>query len=624
LVASFAVLLVACFAARWTLAERPSAPPSSAAGELEPGQGSTDYRFEAVLDPNGHEVRGEGTIRFTNRAVVPVRELWVHAYLNAFRDDESVFMRGPAEGFRGERVLTHRGGLDIHRLRAREFDAELLPALASELPRDATDLRVPLPRELGPGEVLTLEVAFTARLPSLFLRTGFVGSYHMVAQWYPKLARLERDGRWAHFPFYRLSEFYADFGDYDVTVDVPEGMVVGATGAAAAADVDGGRRRQRFQATRVHDFAFTAWDGFDEIRQMAGATELVALFPRGEEAEAEIELATASRGLAHFGERYGGYPYPRLTIVRPPAEASEAGGMEYPTLITTGASRRGRALGLRGIESLTLHELAHQWFQGMLASDEHQHPALDEGLASYAEIEAMDAFWPGRSAFDAFGLRSSEAAAFRWIATEGAGRGAVSRSVSEFADGRDYVENVYGRMATVLVTLGRVHGEAAMRRALHRYATTERFRHPVPADLVRHVRESVGEDAARALDAVLEGGRFDAYVIRHEARPTSLGDGSWSGTVTVGRRGEVVLPVTVEVRAADGSRNRLEWDGRGEEVTLPWSGRAPIVAVRLDPDSKLLLDDDLSNQALGEPAQASRVRALLVAVGQLLLEVVGP
>jgi hypothetical protein len=624
LLASFVLVAAATAAHQLATAEHPAAPRSSPADEVSPGQGPVVYTLEVALDPASHELRGKGVIRFTNRSSKPQRELWFHAYLNAFRDDESVFMRGPAEGFRGSQPMTHRGGLEVHSLRARELDADLWPSVRSEDPGDATDLQVTLPREVLPNETLTLDVAFTATLPSLVLRTGFVGSFHMVGQWFPKLARLEPDGRWAHFPFHRMSEFYADFGDYDVTIDVPEPFVLGATGMPSAATVSLGRRRQRFVATRVHDFAFTAWDGFEEIRQMAGDTELVALFPHGEQEEAEIELETASRGLRHFGERYGAYPYPRLTIVRPPAEAHEAGGMEYPTLITTGASRQGRWLGLRGIESLTLHELGHQWFQGMLASDEHRHPALDEGLASYAEIEAMDALWPGRSAFDAFGLRASEAAAFRLIGAEGAGRGAVARAANEFVDGRDYVDNVYGRAATALVTLARVHGAEAMQRTLRRYATEHRFEHPTPADLVRDVREELGFDAARALEAVFAGGRFDAYVNRFASRPSEASEGAWVGTVDVGRRGDVVLPVTVEVRSADGMRTRLEWTGLEEVASLEWVGRAPIVSVRLDPDGKLLLDEDLSNHARGEPASVLRVQALFVAVAQVLAEVVGP
>ena len=90
-------------------------------------------------------------------------------------------------------------------------------------PDDQTDIRVPLPREIRPGESLTLEAAWDAKLPTIVERTGYADDFYMVAQWFPKLSRLEPNGQWRHFPFYHLTEFYADFGTYDVTLDVPSG-----------------------------------------------------------------------------------------------------------------------------------------------------------------------------------------------------------------------------------------------------------------------------------------------------------------------------------------------------------------------------------------------------------------
>jgi len=610
-----------------SLAETPT-PPRAARStdvgrELSLGQGAASYTLRASLDTSAHRVRGEGTLRWTNTSRVPQRELWLHAYLNAFKDDETRFMRSQ-EGvaFRGRGRLDHHGALEVHRLYARELNAELWGSVQYGEPGDETDARVLLPTAVAPGESLTLEVAFTATLPSLLMRTGYVERFNMVAQWFPKLARLEPDGHWAHFAFDRLSEFYADFGDYDVSIDVPKSYLVGASGVQVGSEDTADRRRHRFLAPRVHDFAFAAWDGFEEIRQMAGDVELVSLFPKGETVEAELELGVLTRGLVHFGERYGSYPYRRLTVVRPPFEASEAGGMEYPTLITTGASTRFRALGMRTIESLTLHELAHQWFYGMLASDEHQHPFLDEGLTSYAEVEAMDTFWPGRSGFDAFGLRVSEAAAYRIAAGDAEGHGAVDRPSNAFGTGREYVGLAYARPATALVTLGRVFGEESLRRALRRYAREQRFSHPVPSDLVAAVRAEVGDVAADALAAVLAGGTLDvqleAWASHREA------DGRTVGTVSLRRLGAVALPVEVDVTSADGTVTRLRWDGASERVTLPWRGDAPIVSVLVDPDNRLLLDGSFDGRAAGGTTLAPRVWSLATVAAQLGASVVWP
>src|SRR5690606_9692244 len=116
-------------------------------------------------------------------------------------------------------------------------------------PKDETDIRVDLPDEVAAGSTLTLEIEWESQLPQIVERTGYLSDYHFVAQWFPKLARLERDGTWRHFTFHAQSEFYADYGDYDVTLDVPERFIVGASGETIERRVEGGRliQRQRVQ-----------------------------------------------------------------------------------------------------------------------------------------------------------------------------------------------------------------------------------------------------------------------------------------------------------------------------------------------------------------------------------------
>src|SRR5262249_14149167 len=126
------------------------------------------------------------------------------------------------------------GYIDVKRCTAQGLGAtDLWPAHAPgspDDPDDETDVRLPLPVPLAPGATLELELEFSAKLPSIVLRTGYAGSFDFVAQWFPKLARLEDDGTFAHFPFHAQAEFYADYGGYDVTLDVPLNTVVGAVG----------------------------------------------------------------------------------------------------------------------------------------------------------------------------------------------------------------------------------------------------------------------------------------------------------------------------------------------------------------------------------------------------------
>src|SRR5262249_55780240 len=147
-----------------------------------------------------------------------------------------------------------------------------------------------------------------------------------------------------------------------------------------------GRAVRRYVQEDVHDFAFTAWAGFRELQAKSedGAVAIRCLYPPGFDEAARVEVEAARCGLTYFGKADGRYPSTTLTLVHPPDGADEAGGMEYPTLITTGGPFYLPYTGAHGIELLTLHELGHQWFYGLVATDEHAWPFLDEGVNSYA------------------------------------------------------------------------------------------------------------------------------------------------------------------------------------------------------------------------------------------------
>lgn len=607
------------------------------------------YILSARLDPATHDIDGVGTIVWKNASRVPQRELWLHLYLNAFKNERTVYMGTSGAGFRGGSRLSDWGSIAVRRLHARELEADLWPPPAAVagagVGEDETDVRVPLPREIAPGESLTLDVAFRSHLPSISLRTGHYGGFHMAAQWFPKLARLEPDGHWAHFPLSRFSEFYADFGSYDVTVDVPAGVVVGATGVRASLVEAGGRAVARYVQDDVHDFAFAAWDGFREkSARSEGGVELRCLFPAGYERAAEVELEAARFGLAHLGQAYGRYPYATLTIVHPPSGADEAGGMEYPTLITTGGPWYAPWTPVRFLEAVTLHELGHQWFYGLVATNENQSPFLDEGVTSYAEVEAMEALYPGTSVGEALGLRVGLPAAHRLGALSAAHNGSIAQPADRFATGSDYGALVYSRTATLLATLSRTYGPDRMRRALGRYARSQRFEHPGPESLLAAIGEGLGaeaEVAARA--AIFEGGWVD-YAVESIASnraaapagvfgdpahpspaPAPTGESGFLGDVLVRRRGTLVLPVEVALTSADGTVTRVVWGAKQSWAHLPYAGTSALISAEIDPRPSILLDANLLDNAVGaEGVLAPRVLEIGAFVASALVHAVAP
>ncbi|HEY3495599.1 MAG TPA: M1 family metallopeptidase, partial [Polyangiaceae bacterium] len=427
---------------------KPAAPPATEPAitpESPPRVAS--YTLSAKLDAPRHEITASGTLVFRNVSEAPLAELYFHLYLNAFKNEKSLFLRSPFGEGRGGGRAEDWGYIDVAHCRARELDGVDLwpgrtPGTPSE-PDDETDVRVPLPRPLEPGASLTLDLEWKAKLPAVVLRTGHARDFHFVGQWFPKLARLEPTGRFAHFPFHPQAEFYADYGDYDVTLDVPAAALSAATGERVESHVRGDRRVERYRARAVHDFAWTAWPGFRERTARIDGVAVRLLHPEGYETAAETTLATLARALPLASRLYGRYPYPTLTAVHPPEHAAEAGGMEYPTLITTGGPWYLGLLGDRALESVTIHELLHQWFYGLVATNEAAAPILDEGVTSYAELHALEAAYGPGSAFRGFGVELSATALARALSAARAEDLPVASPAADFPGFRALAALVY-------------------------------------------------------------------------------------------------------------------------------------------------------------------------------------
>ena len=608
-----------------------------------------DYTLVARLDADLHTVHGEGTIEFHNTSEKPVEELWLHLYLNAFKNDKSLFARGPSLRISGG--VRDYGSVDVKRLALRDGEAvsELrVETKTQEGSDDETDARVPLPREVLPGESITLEVSFDDKLPTVLERTGYEGSFHFAGQWFPKLARLEADGTWAHFPFHHLSEFYADFGSYDVTLDVPASYVIGATGPLAEEPrIEGGRRIERHVQQDIHDFAWTAWDKWQKETTSVGGVAIAMLYPPGYRVVAQRELAAVRFTLPYYEALYGPYPYKVLTVVHPPDAAEGAAGMEYPTLITTGAAPWFGPPGVFVAEYVTIHELGHQWFYGLVATDEHAWPFLDEGLNSYAQVGALRGLRGGPgSIVDLVGLKVDIGAVQAVWSNHSALLAKVAQPAPAFVNGREYADLVYSRTAAIMETLARVYGEDKVALGLGRYTRAFRFLHPGPEDFLRAMGEALGEPAEDALRAALfdkgwvdyaveavssrarttAGGIFDKDGKRETAAAQRSGD--YEGTVLVSRRGTLSFPVEIELTFEDGTTERKSWDGAGDHTRITVIGAKRLKAAVVDPDHAVLIDPNLANNfgSAAEYGGASATRTFERSLywGQLLMQAVSP
>lgn len=431
-------------------AEARSGLPAQVRGEFEVGgRNRTDYRIHARLADDARRVEGWLELEWTNGSEDEVGDLWFHTYLNAFASDRSTHARvDPALGDRLARVDRDGdgfGGTSIRAVWLLDGDerVDLLPSLTWERPLDGnsddfTVFRVELPRVVGPREQARVRVEWLSDLPRAERRTGRRGDFLLVAQWFPKLGVYEEGRGWNCHQFHAWTEWYADFGSYRVSLDLPARYAgrVGATGKPVSTREAGERVELVFEQPfeepppsaearvraapgarprLVHDFTWTADPRFqvssftfepaawaerfpEEVARANQAfgvdaaadlspVEVVVLMQRERAAQAERHFEATAAALFFYGLWYGPYPYGRITVVDP-AFGSRAGGMEYPMLFTAGTRLLTRP-SMHVPESVTIHEAGHQWFYGLIANNEFEAAFLDEGLNSYADSEVL-------------------------------------------------------------------------------------------------------------------------------------------------------------------------------------------------------------------------------------------
>ncbi|MBK9376207.1 MAG: M1 family metallopeptidase [Holophagales bacterium] len=601
------------------------------------------YRIEAAWDAEQKTLAGRETVTFVNRTSRELPDVVLHLYLNGFRNTRSTLWRGlpPPSG------SADFGFCELKRV-ALPDGTDLTRQISFETPAndnadDRTLARIPLPRPVSPGAVLVLEVDFESRLPRGVLRTGWKDDFVFAGQWFPKLAKATNAG-WRGRPFRWATEFFADFGTYDVALLLPAEVKgkVAVTGRVVEETEESAERiRVRAHAEDVHDFAFAFSPRFEVRKETVAPKGLptvdVLLFLQPDHRRSrERYLRAAREGLALFGTWLTPYPYPALTIVDPPA-GSGAEAMEYPTLFTGATAWLSPASGGEP-GAVTLHELAHQWFHGMLASDETSEAHLDEGLATWISARAATRIFGTPSpVVEAFGipipLRSLKRPLPEGESQDALDQAAFSRSDPTLRetwralDGAAVRTNAYSRTALLLESAARTSGEQPVFAAVREYARRYAFRHPTTSDFLGVLGEVAGSEARDLVErGWASAGAVDYAVTRASTRRAApaagyLGEGprrayrapseaarSFESTVVVQRLGEIAWPVEVEMRFEGGQTVTRRWDGRAEWMRWRITGPRLVSAV-VDPRRACLLDVNRLNDGLRTEPDPTAARA---------------
>jgi len=530
------------------------------------------YQMSARLDAGAKKVTGHYHLTWWNHTGDAISDLYFHLYLNAFKNMDSTFLKEAAlsrrrdllKEWRAEPEEAKWGWVDVNKLQI-VGGADLTGAITFVHPdddnaADQTVIRVPLAQPIPPHGSLELEVDFTSKLPRALARTGYDGDYVLVAQWFPKIAVYEgagergrQAGGWNCHQFHANTEFYADYGTWDVDLTVPADYILGATGFL--------RRRQEnpdrtttyyFYQDDVHDFAWTAsphllklertfaWGREvrdEEVAQWARILNLPAeqvglrdvavtlLLQPCHHALADRYFRAAFNGLKYFGLWYGQYPYDTLTVVDPPRD-SNTGGMEYPTFITGGTYFWPGEHSFDP-EGVTVHEFGHQFWYGLAGNNEFEEAWLDEGFNTYSTGKVLETAYgeacgyqqvlgmpvpagpwfnmplpefpfagvqaiPLGPYFACVGYPERTSGRLEYL--EHAKDDDLVRDGWLYRNGASYVVNSYRRPGLVLRTLESYLGPEVMARVMRTYQQRWRYRHPATPDFVKVVNEVSGQN----------------------------------------------------------------------------------------------------------------------------------
>src|SRR2546421_2374215 len=519
-------------------------------------QQQVTYRITASLDEPTGVLAGRERISYVNRSPATLRDLYVHQYLNAFRPGSRWAAADSAEG---RDRFQHLAEPDyaFERITAAALGGRELRPAYPDAP-DSTVAHWTLARPLVPGDSLVVEVEWQARLSTLPRRQGRRGRRFDFAQWYPKVVVYDKYG-WEDHPLYPAGEFYGEFASYDVTLDLPEDQVIGATGVPVEGDpgwekatpdaalqldyqrawyrpaslpapgctglrVGAGPKCVRFRAERVHHFAFSLNPQYRYEQGHYGDAVVHVLYLPEDRATwgNGVAVRNTITALAWLDSLYGNYQWPQLTNVH----RIEGGGTEFPMMIMDGSAGLG----------LIVHEAGHQYTMGQLANNGWREGWLDEGFTSFQTGWFFESHG-GPPAYDGRRPHAPWLDLERWSEP-------VSLPSEHYRDFTTYNEMVYSKAQLFYEELRYVVGDETMRRILRAYFARWRLKH-VDEDALREVAEDIsGRDLKWLFGEWLHATPLFDYRLKRVERH-HLADGRWRTVVTIERRGDGRMPVEI-------------------------------------------------------------------------------
>jgi hypothetical protein len=502
-------------------------------------QQEVNYSMQVTLNDRQHSLNGKTTIEYINHSPDTISFIWFHIWPNAYRNDQTALAKQLKNEKANKKNSKNKEAGWIDSL---NFTIDGNTVTSEAHPEHIDIIKVNLPKPLMPEQRTIIKTPFYVQLPSYYSRSGHVGQQYMICQWYPKPAVYDKKG-WHAIPYLDQGEFYSEFGSFKVDITVPSEYVIGATGTlqnkeeyekyksigsvnyvnrekgpvqSYTTEKRGQLKTISYTAENVHDFAWFADKDFviqyDTLQLPSGKIMETFTFyqPNGNK-EWRNSISFVEDAITHYSNWIGEYPYPVVQAVEGPKNES-SGGMEYPmiTLITSpGASKES-------LDGVITHEVGHNWFYGILGTNERDQPWMDEGLNTYYEFRYEAIKYRSNGAFGEYlpkNFRELSLSDFQEriysVLNSIPAQKPIFSSSTDFSNKEEYGDVVYLKTAVWCFIIENSIGQDNLDKGMQEYFEKWKFKHPSPEDLQEALEKSSGRDLNRLFDLLYKVGRFN-------------------------------------------------------------------------------------------------------------------
>ncbi len=559
-------------------------------------QQAISYDIEVDFDVNTHQFNGSQQMVYTNNSPDTLNKLFIHLYFNAFQPGSMMDVRSRTIADPDKRIGDRIASLKPDEIGYHNIQSLTINGAEHSYEIAGTVMEITLDKPIAPGTETELSLAYISQVPVQIRRSGRYnkeGVAYTMTQWYPKMAEYDDEG-WHANP-YIAREYHGVWGDFKVTVAMDSNFVIGGTGVIKENGISGSKKNWVMTAENVHDFAWAADDEF--IVEHVEATDGPTIhFYRKDNEKTSFWPSIYSDVAKLFevmNDQFGKYPYESFSVIQ-----GGDGGMEYP--MCTMIRGEGKPAGTL---ELIAHEAFHNWYYGVLATNESKYPWMDEGFTSYAESMVVDSV-TGANAQNP--LERSYAIMRQYGPNQA--HVPLTYHADFFPTNQQYSISSYVKGSVFLHQLNYIVGEQGFRNGMLAYFDTWKFKHPTPRDFKRVMEKESGLE----LDWYFEQWIGTANNIDYAIDTVSAVNKET--LITLERKGLMPMPIDIRVTFEDGSRvdyhipmeimrgHKLtkatviadwQWVNPTYSFTIPVKLKR-IASVQIDPTTRLA-DIDLTN-----------------------------